>query len=101
MLSRALADPALLTAAQLASASALAELLAQPARAQALRLRFARLEAARAAALAAEIDAALGRTAVAPSNGRLENQEAENGAASSPHRRTRIDSRSPRRCSRI
>ena len=39
----------------------------------------------RAAALAAEIDAALGRTAVAPSNGRLVNQEAENGAASSPH----------------
>src|SRR5215217_6921393 len=61
-LSRALGDPAVLTTAQLAAASGLAELLAQPARAQALRLRYARLEAARTAALAAEIDTALGRT---------------------------------------
>ena len=51
-----------MTAAQLASAAGLAELLAQPARAQALRLRYARLEAGRAAALATEIDTALGRT---------------------------------------
>jgi predicted Zn-dependent protease len=52
MLSRGLADLAVLTPAQLASGAALAELLAQPARAQGLRLRFARLEAERASALA-------------------------------------------------
>jgi ATP-dependent DNA helicase RecQ len=83
MLSRALADPVVLTAAQLASAAALAELLAQPARAHALRLRFARLEANRTAALATEIDAALGRAIVPESNGRPANQERENGATAS------------------
>ena len=36
--------PSALTAAQLATAAGLAEMLAQPARAQALRLRYARLE---------------------------------------------------------
>ena len=85
LLSRALVDPALLTAAQLASSAGLAELLAQPARAQSLRLRFARLEASRAAALAMEIDAALGRAVVPPSNGRAVNQETENGATLSRH----------------
>src|SRR5215213_9354702 len=80
LLSRALADPVLLTPAQLGSAAALAELLAQPARAQSLRMRFARLEASRAAALAIEIDTALGRTVVPSSSGRSMNQEMENGA---------------------
>ena len=75
LLSSALADPAALTAAQLASAAALAELLAQPARAQMLRLRFARLEAERAAALAMEIDAALGRAVVPLPDGRPMDQE--------------------------
>ena len=74
-LARVLADPAVLTVAQLASAAALAELLAQPARAQALRLRYARLEACRAAALATEVDAALGRVAATPSNCRLQDKE--------------------------
>lgn len=60
-LGRATADPSTMTAAQLASAAGLAELLGQPARGQLLRQRFAQLEADRSAALAAEIDAALGR----------------------------------------
>jgi ATP-dependent DNA helicase RecQ len=85
LLSRALVDPALLTPAQLASSAGMAELLAQPARAQSLRLRFARLEASRAAALAMEIDTALGRAVVPPSNGRAVNQETENGATLSRH----------------
>jgi ATP-dependent DNA helicase RecQ len=80
-LGRAVADSAGLTTAQLATASGLAELLAQPARAQALRLRYARLEAGRAAALAAEIDSALGRTAETRPDGRLQDQE--NGASPS------------------
>jgi ATP-dependent DNA helicase RecQ len=88
-LSRALADPAVLTAAQLAAASGLAELLAQPARAHALRLRYARLEAARTAALATEIDAALGRTAEIRPNGRLQDQE--HGASPSPPDERRSD----------
>jgi ATP-dependent DNA helicase RecQ len=61
LLDRLLAEPTALTAAQLASAAGLAELLAQPARAHSLRLRYARIEAERASALAAEIDAELGR----------------------------------------
>ena len=91
-LARALADPAVLTVAQLASAAALAELLAQPARAQALRLRYARLEATRAATLATEIDAALGRAAATPSNGRL--QDKENGTSPSLPDEPRSDAES-------
>jgi len=79
-LARAVADPTLLTAAQLASAAGLSELLAQPARTQTLRLRYARLEAIRAASLATEIDAALGRTVATQANGRL--QVHESGASS-------------------
>ncbi|MGH2614468.1 MAG: tetratricopeptide repeat protein, partial [Thermomicrobiales bacterium] len=60
VLGRVVADPTSLTAAQLASAASLADLLGQPARAQSLRIRCARIEVARAAALAAEIDDALG-----------------------------------------
>ncbi|MCC7021186.1 MAG: DEAD/DEAH box helicase, partial [Thermomicrobiales bacterium] len=60
-LDRALAHPEALTPAQITTAAGLADLLGQPARSQALRLRAGREEAARAAALAAEIDAALGR----------------------------------------
>ncbi len=60
-LDRALTNPSTLTAAQLASAAGLAELLGQPVRAQNLRLQYARQEASRAALLAAEIDTALGR----------------------------------------
>jgi ATP-dependent DNA helicase RecQ len=59
-LARAIADPSTLTAAQLASAAGLAELLGQSARAQSLRLKFSLREAERTAALAAEIDDALG-----------------------------------------
>jgi ATP-dependent DNA helicase RecQ len=62
-LTSAIANVDTLTPAQLAAAAGLAELLAQPARSQALRLRFARLEAARTVALASEIEAALGRPA--------------------------------------
>src|SRR5829696_5749724 len=91
MLSRTLADPSLLTPAQLGSAAALAELLAQSARAQSLRLRFARLEASRVTALAMEIDAALGRAVVPPSNGRAANQETENGDAPARHQLPRSD----------
>jgi ATP-dependent DNA helicase RecQ len=69
-LDRALSDPDTLTAAQVASAAGLAELLAQPARAQSLRMRFARLETERTAALAMEIDEALGREKVPQPNGR-------------------------------
>ena len=72
VLARALANPSALTAAQLASAAGLAELLGQPARAQSLRLQYARLEAGRATALAAEIDTALGRTMTSQPNGHLE-----------------------------
>lgn len=57
----ALHDPETLTAAQLSAACGLAEMLGQPARGQELRQRMVRLEVSRAAALAAEIDAALGR----------------------------------------
>jgi ATP-dependent DNA helicase RecQ len=60
-LARAVADPTALTPAQLVTAAGLADLLAQPARSHALRVRYARLEAERIGALAAEIDAALGR----------------------------------------
>src|SRR5687768_1711758 len=74
-LARSLADPAILTPAQLASAAGLAELLGQPARGQALRLQFARLEASRAGTLAMEVDAALGRTEAPRPNGRLQNQD--------------------------
>ncbi len=74
-LDRALVELTDLTAAQLASAVGLAELLAQPARAHTLRLQLARLEATRAATLATEIDAALDRTVATRSNGRLENQD--------------------------
>jgi ATP-dependent DNA helicase RecQ len=81
-LGRAVADPTVLTAAQLASAAGLAELLALPARAQGLRLRYARVEAGRAAALAAEIDTALGRTEELRPNGRFQDQES--GASPSP-----------------
>ena len=70
-LNRALSDPTVLTAAQLAAAAGLAELLAQPVRSQALRLRYAWLEAGRAAALATEIDTALGRTAEMRPSSRL------------------------------
>jgi ATP-dependent DNA helicase RecQ len=56
-----------------------------------LRLRFARLEAERTAALAAEIDAALGRTDMGRSNHRPLSQETENGAASSRHHQPRSD----------
>jgi ATP-dependent DNA helicase RecQ len=62
-LARAIADLESLTAAQLASAAGLAELLGQPARGQMLRMRYARKDAERAAALAAEVDAALDRPA--------------------------------------
>jgi ATP-dependent DNA helicase RecQ len=62
-LTSAIAEADTLTPAQLASAAGLAELLAQPARSQTLRLRSAKLEAARTVTLAAEIDAALGRSA--------------------------------------
>ena len=79
--SRALSDPTILTAAQLAAAAGLAELLAQPVRAQALRLRNARREAGRAAALAAEIDTALGRTEETRPSGRLYDEG--NGASPS------------------
>lgn len=61
-LGQALADPTALTASQLATAGGLAEIFGQPVRAQVLRQRSARLGATRAATLAAEIDAALGRT---------------------------------------
>lgn len=71
LLDRLLVDPSILTAAQVASAAGLAELLGQPARAQMLRLRYVRLETARAAALAAEIDAALGRAPSAGANGQV------------------------------
>jgi ATP-dependent DNA helicase RecQ len=60
-LDRALGQPESLTPAQLATAAGLCDLLGQPVRSPALRLRYAREEAARAGALAAEIDAALGR----------------------------------------
>ncbi|CAA9544144.1 MAG: ATP-dependent DNA helicase RecQ [uncultured Thermomicrobiales bacterium] len=50
-----------LTSNQLGAAAGLADLLGQPTRAQSLRLRASRHEAARAAQLATEIDAALGR----------------------------------------
>ena len=43
-LDRATGDLSILTAAQVASAAALAELLGQPSRAQSLRVRYARLE---------------------------------------------------------
>src|SRR5215204_567434 len=79
MLARALADPTDLTAAQLTSAAGLAELLAQPARAQSLRLRCARLEASRAATLAAEIDTAFGR--VSETRYDVRPQPQENGAS--------------------
>ena len=69
-LTRILTDWDALTAAQLATAAGLAELLGQPARSQMLRLRYARLEANRAAALAAEIDAALDRAPTTDANGR-------------------------------
>ncbi len=60
-LDAALANAAALTGNQRHSAAAIAEFLGQPARAQALRLQASREDAARTAALAAEIDAALGR----------------------------------------
>ena len=66
LLDRALTESDALTAAQAASAAALADFLGQSARAQSLRMRYARLEAQRAAALAAEIAEAL-RTNTAPS----------------------------------
>ena len=78
----------MLTAPQLASAAGLAELLGQPARAQALRLRYARLEA-RAAALATEIDTALGRGEARRANGRPPDHET--GASPSPPDRHRPD----------
>ena len=65
-LDRALADPDALSPGQLATAAGLAELLGQPARSQALRWRVTRLEAARIAALAADVDAALGHDAAQP-----------------------------------
>ncbi|MDF2759261.1 MAG: recQ, partial [Thermomicrobiales bacterium] len=89
LLSQAIADPAGLTAAQLASAAALTEFLAQPARSQLLRLRFARLEAERAAALAAEVDAALGRASAPQPNGRQMEQEKLGEATPSDHREPR------------
>ncbi|HEX5993068.1 MAG TPA: RecQ family ATP-dependent DNA helicase, partial [Thermomicrobiales bacterium] len=74
LLDRVVADPTALTAAQLASAAGLAELLAQPARAHSLRLRYARIEAERAAALATDIDAALGRDIETQAMGRFQDQ---------------------------
>jgi ATP-dependent DNA helicase RecQ len=69
-LTRAIAGLDTLTAAQTATAAALTELLGMPARAHALRVRHALLEAERAAMLAAEIDEALGRPATS-ANGRV------------------------------
>ncbi|HEX2280162.1 MAG TPA: RecQ family ATP-dependent DNA helicase, partial [Thermomicrobiales bacterium] len=83
-LERLMADPESLTAAQLASAAGLAELLAQPARAQELRSRYARIEAERAAALAAEIDAALGRNVETHANGRFR-EEGDAASSSRPN----------------
>ncbi|MDQ3225808.1 MAG: DEAD/DEAH box helicase, partial [Chloroflexota bacterium] len=83
-LDRAVVDPSALTAAQLATGAGLAEVIGQPSRAQALRLRFAKLESMRAAALAAEIDAALGRTTGSTPNG-------NDGTRPSPERERNSD----------
>lgn len=83
-LDRALAQPESLTPSQLASAAGLAELLGQPARSQALRLRVAREEAARAAALATEIDAALGRNPDVSASNETTETDRPDAAAEAP-----------------
>ncbi len=98
-LARVATDTATLTAAQIATSAALAELLGQPARAQALRLRYARLESERAAALAAEIDEALGRTRPSGPNGMTRDRTAEaldiENARKHPSPSTTTESESP------
>ena len=85
-LSRIVADPTDLTAAQLATAAALAEMLGQPGRAHLLRQRFVRLEAGRAAALAAEIDAELGRSSIGAPDGRFRPESGQSDSLASEAR---------------
>lgn len=85
-LDRAVAEIATMTAAQLASAAGLAELLGQPTRAQMLRLRFAALEAERARALAEDIAAIVSPTSLLASSHSTDLIDFENGGDTAPAR---------------